>query len=207
LKRGECERLLPLCADRGLALLSDEVFSEYALVDDPTRVATAGDNGACLTFVLGGLSKSAGLPQMKAAWVIASGPGADDAMRRLEWIADTYLSVSAPVLYALPDLLRLAAPVREQIRARTQENLDRLARCGLGALRVEGGWYAIIPTPARASDEDWAIHLLERDGLLTQPGYFYDLQQDSLVLSLLTGPGGFQAGIDLISRRFDDAAP
>ncbi|HEU0120987.1 MAG TPA: pyridoxal phosphate-dependent aminotransferase [Bryobacteraceae bacterium] len=203
LKRGELERLAALCARRDLTLISDEVFADYPLMEDASRVATLGGNGQCLTFVLGGLSKSVGLPQLKAAWVTASGPQAAEAARGLELIADTYLSVSTPVQCALPVLLREGAAVRAQIQARTRTNLQTLQQSGLRPLQVEGGWYAVIPTPRTRTEEDWAIALLTEEQILTQPGYFYDFESDGwLVLSLLTPEAEFAAGVQAIERTF-----
>jgi len=203
LKTNELKTLVQICAQRNIALISDEVFAEYPLSTDDTRAVTLGDNGQCLTFVLGGLSKTAGLPQMKAAWLTASGPHAQEAATRLELIADTYLSVGAPVQHALPALLRHGAAIRHQIQQRTRANLESLIASSLRPLQVEGGWYAIIPTPRARSEEDWAIHLLEHEQTLTQPGYFYDFESDGwLVLSLLTPEADFASGVEAMERQF-----
>ncbi len=180
----ELDRLTSL----GLPLISDEVFSSYAL--EPNPLPTLGDNGRVLTFVLDGLSKSAGLPQMKAGWIRISGPGAAEARHRLELIADTYLSISTPVQWALPELL--AAGVQTQILQRLKTNRAQLP----AALRIEGGWCAILRMPATRSDEEWALHLLEHHRVLVQPGYFFDLEGGPyLVVSLLTEPGTFAEGL------------
>jgi len=203
LKKDELRRLAALCAERQIALISDEVFAEYPLIEDDTRATTLGDNGRGLTFVLGGLSKTAGLPQMKVAWLTASGPHSQDAAVRLELIADTYLSVSAPVQHALPTLLTHGDKIRQQIQERTQVNLSLLNKSALRPLRIEGGWYAIIPTPRTRSEEEWAIHLLETEQVLTQPGYFYDFESDGwLVISLLTPEADFVSGVQAIERQF-----
>lgn len=203
LKHPELERLSTICRSRGIALISDEVFAEYPLTDDDARCPTLGGNEECLTFVLGGLSKTAGMPQMKVAWLTASGPGAGQAAQRLELIADTYLSVSTPVQHALPALLRHGATVRAQILARTRANLRTLQRSSLRPLHVEGGWYAVIPTPRSRPEEDWALYLLEHEQTLTQPGYFYDFESDGwLVLSLLTPEADFASGVQAIERVF-----
>lgn len=203
LKKDELSQLAAICAERNIALISDEVFADYPLTADDTRAATLGDNGQCLTFVLGGLSKTAGLPQMKVAWLTASGPQAEEAATRLELIADTYLSVSAPVQHALSALLHHGATIRQQIQQRTQANLNTLKQSHLRPLHVEGGWYAIIPTPRKHSEEEWAIHLLEQEHTLTQPGYFYDFESDGwLVISLLTPEADFASGVEAIERQF-----
>lgn len=184
----ELERL----TSYGLPLISDEVFASYAHVDGV--LPTLGENGRVLTFVLDGLSKSAGMPQMKAGWIRVSGPGAAEARERLELIADTYLSVSTPVQWALPALLR--AGVQSQILERVRGNLARVP----GALRVEGGWCAILRMPAHRTDEEWAGYLLEEKRVLTQPGYFFDLEGGPyLVVSLLTEPGTFAEGLRRIT--------
>ncbi|MBM3768273.1 MAG: pyridoxal phosphate-dependent aminotransferase [Acidobacteria bacterium] len=197
LKKQELDHLAALCAEKRIALISDEVFAEYPLIDDETRCATLGGNGRCLTFVLGGLSKTAGLPQMKIAWLTASGPGASEAARALELIADTYLSVSTPVQLAVPALLHHGAAIRAQIQQRTRANFARVRR---EALHVEGGWYVTIPTPRSRTEDEWTIALLIEHGVLTQPGYFYDFESDGwLVISLLTPEADFEAGLSAIS--------
>jgi aspartate/methionine/tyrosine aminotransferase len=204
LKRAEQDALAALCAERDMALISDEVFADYPLIEDQSRVETLHGNGQCLTFTLGGLSKSAGLPQMKAAWVTVSGPCAEQALRRLELIADTYLSLSAPIQHALPELMRLGTSVRNQIRERTLRNCQAVHASGLRTLRVEGGWYATIAVPQSRTDEDWALRLLEMHGVLVQPGYFYDFETDRyLVISLLTPPDVFDAGLMRIRDVFE----
>ena len=172
----------------GLPIISDEVFAGYALAPNP--LPTLGENGRVLTFVLDGLSKSAGLPQMKAGWIRVSGPGAAEARHRLELIADTYLSISTPVQWALPELI--AAGVQIQIMERIPTNRQRLP----SALRIDGGWCAILRMPASRTDEEWAMHLLEQQRVLVQPGYFFDLEGGPyLVVSLLTEPGTFAEGM------------
>lgn len=203
LKQSELAQLAQLCAARSIALISDEVFAPYPLTDDPSRALTLGGNNQCLTFVLGGLSKAAGLPQMKAAWLTVSGPHAQEAASRLELIADTYLSVSTPIQHALPALLEYGDSVRAQIAQRTAANLAALHKSSLRPLHVEGGWYAIIPTPRARTEEEWALQLLEQDSVLTQPGYFYDFESDGwLVLSLLTPEAIFAAGVQAMERAF-----
>ncbi len=203
LKKPELTRLAQICANKNIAIISDEVFAEYPLTNDETRATTLGNNGQCLTFVLGGLSKTAGLPQMKVAWLTASGPQAEEAATRLELIADTYLSVGTPVQHALPALLHHGATIRRQIQQRTKANLETLKASNLRPLQVEGGWYAVIPTPRSRSEEEWAIHLLEHEKTLTQPGYFYDFESDGwLILSLLTPEADFASGVEAIERQF-----
>jgi aspartate/methionine/tyrosine aminotransferase len=162
-----------------------------------------------LTFCLSGLSKVAGLPQMKIGWIVLAGPPAGQAAarERLELIADTYLSVGTPVQHALPRLLTLGATVREQIQERVRENLSWLRAAVRSApacrvLDVEGGWYAILQVPQTRSEEQWCLELLEQDDVLIQPGFFYDFESEAfLVASLLTSPAVFQEGIRRLLAR------
>jgi aspartate/methionine/tyrosine aminotransferase len=186
LKRHELEELVSF----GLPIISDEVFRDYVLDASPDSVRTLQGVEDALVFTLNGLSKTVGLPQMKLAWMIASGP-ADEALARLELIADTYLSVGSPVQLALPELLEMRGSVQRQIMERTQSNLAFLRQSTLRVLNVEGGWYAIV-----VRDEDAVVALLRDHNVLVQPGYFYDFEQSGyVVLSLLTPPDIFREGI------------
>jgi alanine-synthesizing transaminase len=157
-----------------------------------------------LAFSMSGLSKIAGLPQMKLGWIVAGGPGHEAALNALEWIADTYLSVATPVQVALPRLLRAAEPVRAQILERTRANLAFLrgairSSSPVQALNVEGGWYAILRVPGTRSEEQWALDLLAHHDVLVQPGFFYDFDSEAfLVLSLLTPSQVFGQGVDRV---------
>jgi alanine-synthesizing transaminase len=180
----------------GLPIVSDEVFRDYLLDPAPDSVRTLQDLDETLVFTLNGLSKTVGLPQMKLAWMIANGPRAlvEEALARLEIIADTYLSAGTPVQCALPALLELRAPVQRQISERTRANLEYLRGSGLRTLQVEAGWYAIV-----AREEELALRLLRDFDVLVQPGYFYDFEQSGyLVLSLLTPPDDFRKGVGRI---------
>ena len=209
-KRRELERLIAICQERDLAIISDEVFSDYAFAPDSERVEHLVNADAALTFCLSGLSKVAGLPQMKLGWIVISGPepARTQAVERLELIADTYLSVATPVQHAAPALLRAGATIRDQIRLRTRRNLDRL-RTGIEGsvnrlLQVEGGWYATMQAPLVRSAEEWALELLERCHVLAQPGYFYDFDREALlVLSLLTPEETFREGLRRILEYVD----
>ncbi len=206
LKQEERAALVSLCRERELALISDEVFSDYtfpAAEQDPRRVASLAGEEQVLTFCLSGLSKVAGLPQMKAGWIVLAGPAAAQAAarERLELIADTYLSVATPTQHALPRLLALGEAVRSQIQARVRENLAWLqaaiaSESSCGVLQAEGGWYAIIQVPRTRSEEQWCLDLLERDHVLVQPGFFYDFDAEAyLVVSLLPPTETFHEGI------------
>jgi aspartate/methionine/tyrosine aminotransferase len=209
-KRAEMQTLARLCAQRRIALISDEVFSDYALTPDAERVATLAGVEECLAFSMSGLSKVAGLPQMKLGWVVAGGPAKlrAEAMAKLEWIADTYLSVSTPVACAAARLLASGMLVQRQIRERTAGNLAvaRAALAGSAAdiLVVEGGWYITVRMPRIRGEEDWAIQLLSQESVLTQPGFFYDFESEAfLIVSLLTMPEVFREGIARLKRAVE----
>ncbi|HKU39508.1 MAG TPA: pyridoxal phosphate-dependent aminotransferase, partial [Polyangiales bacterium] len=195
----------------GLPIISDEVFADYPLRDDPTRVRSVLESEHVLSFALGGLSKQAGLPQWKIAWLAMHGPEAlrREAKARLELVADTYLSVATPTQYALPELLRLSRDVRTAIHARLQRNLSAL-RQALGAapavrvLDVEGGFYATLRLPSTRSEEAWVLELLEHDSVHVQPGFFFDFPNEAyVVVSLLTAPDVFDAGVERLLRRVE----
>jgi aspartate/methionine/tyrosine aminotransferase len=156
-----------------------------------------------LTFTLSGLSKIAALPQMKVAWVVTSGPReeVEEAMGRLEVIADTYLSMNAPVQWALPALIEQRKDIQRQLMGRVRENLAELDRQLAGQkacsrLSVEGGWYAVLRVPVTRSDEELAIELVREKAVTVHPGHFYDFPGDGyLVLSLITAEGEFREGM------------
>jgi aspartate/methionine/tyrosine aminotransferase len=181
-------------ASRGVPVISDEVFLDYPL--DATGTSFVRDD--VLTFTLGGLSKSAGLPHYKLAWIRVSGPGKEKALAALELIADNFLSVSTPVQVALPELLRIAPRIRDSIRARTRRNLDALRAAAsphVQVLPVEGGWSAVLRVPRTMTDEELALKLLDRS-VIVQPGYFFDFEYDGfIVLSLLTPEDVFAEGV------------
>jgi aspartate/methionine/tyrosine aminotransferase len=201
-KRAELEELVSLCRNRNIALISDEVFSDYEFAPDPDRVATIAGVDGCLAFCMSGLSKVAGLPQMKLGWIVGNQP---DALEKLEWIADTYLSVSTPVQCAAARLMRAGESVQRQIRDRTAANLAfaRGVMQGSAAdlLNVEGGWYIIIRMPRTRSEEEWALELLSQHDVLVQPGFFYDFEFEAfLVISLLTPPDIFRTGMERLRQ-------
>jgi len=206
-KNQELGAVIELCRQHDLAIISDEVFSDYAFAPDPQRVNSLTGVDQVLTFCLSGLSKVAGLPQMKLGWIVTGGP-ADlraQAMERLELIADTYLSVSTPIQHAAPALLGVRRGVQDQILRRTRQNLKTLIACttnsAVRTLPVEGGWYATVQTPSIRTAEEWTLELLERCNVLVQPGYFYDFDQEALlVCSLLTAPEVFEEGVRRFSR-------
>jgi aspartate/methionine/tyrosine aminotransferase len=214
-KLGELRELVRLAAngvpsgrrERPLALISDEVFSDYELSADSDRAATLAGVEDCLAFSMSGLSKVAGLPQMKLGWIVAAGPETlrREALERLEWIADTYLSVSTPVQCAAAALLDAGESVQRQIRERTAANLalarELLEGSAASILQVEGGWYITLQVPRVRSEEEWVAELLEKEDVLVQPGFFYDFESEAyLVVSLLTEPEAFREGLGRLRR-------
>ncbi|MGA8430235.1 MAG: pyridoxal phosphate-dependent aminotransferase [Candidatus Sulfotelmatobacter sp.] len=197
----ELTLLNAFCRKHNLALIVDEVFLDYS--HDRKKRRTFAVNADVLTFTLSGLSKISALPQMKVAWMVASGPAeeVDTAMARLEVIADTYLSVNAPIQWALPALLDQRHSIQEQLLERVLANLAELdrqlaAQKACERLKLEGGWYAVLRVPVTKSDEDLAIHLLREKSVLMHPGHFYDFPGDGhLVLSLITLEEEFKQGI------------
>jgi len=152
---------------------------------------------------MSGLSKIAGLPQMKLGWIVASGPQdlRREAFEKLEWIADTYLSVSTPVQCAAARLLKVGDDVQRQIRERCAENLasarEALAGSAGNILALEGGWYITVQVPKIRSEEEWTLELLAREDVLVQPGFFYDFETEAfLIVSLLTAPAIFNEGLN-----------
>ena len=187
----ELAAIASIAREHDLALISDEVFSDYRIAGDAPRSALRQSDA--LTFALGGLSKSVGLPQVKLGWIAVGGdtPLVSDALDRLETICDAYLSVSTPVQVAAPDLLAAGASVRAQIQNRVRENYSALIAAAAATpsctvMPVEAGWYAIVQVPALASEDTIVVNLLDETGVLVHPGYFFDFEREAfLVVSLL----------------------
>jgi aspartate/methionine/tyrosine aminotransferase len=206
LSKSEWQQLTELCARHSLALLIDEVFADYALEAQADHLATALREAEppCPVFLLSGLSKVAALPQLKLGWVAVRGPGAAEHLEGLAFLADQYLSVSAPVQAAAPILLALAPGIRTQVHRRLHANLNALDAALAGQLRlsrlpVEGGWSVLVRRPAVDPDEASALRLLETAQTLVHPGSFFDLPGDGhLVLSLLTPELTFREGLQRI---------
>ena len=213
LHRDDLEAISHLAAARGWAIIGDEVFADYPL--DPAPHATNVLAGAdVLTFSLGGLSKSAGLPQLKLGWIGFGGPAAtvDEALAAYEVIADTYLSVSTPVQAAAEELIKQGAAIRAQILARIRRNLESLRNLdathpSIGVLPVEGGWSAIIEVPKLRSEEALVLELLDKDDVLVHPGYFFDFAREAfVVVSLIVDPAVFDRAIARVMARAAGAA-
>jgi len=199
---GDVDRLAALCRDRGWSLIADEVFADYALETDTpmTDIAARADVPA---FSLGGLSKTVGLPQLKLGWIVVGGPAAacSAALAGLELIADSFLSVNTPVQVAASHLLERGAAIRTQIHDRVRRNLSQLRKTAgefpaCEVLKVEGGWSAVIRVPATRTEEQLILELLDREGILVHPGYFFDFSREAyVVVSLLVSPNVFDDGI------------
>jgi alanine-synthesizing transaminase len=206
----ERDELNQFCREHNLALVVDEVFLDYAL--DGASRRTFATNGDVLTFTLSGVSKISGLPQMKLAWIATSGPVemVSAALARLEVIADTYLSMSAPIQLAAPVFLEQRYSIQPLLLDRVRGNLTELDRAlatqkTCRRLELEGGWYAVLRVPVTQSDEDLAIEILRKSSVLVHPGHFYDFSTDGyLIVSLITPPQDFR---DAIARVLQPLNP
>jgi len=213
LHRDDLDAIASLAAARGWAIIGDEVFADYPL--DPAPAATTVLAGAdVLTFGLGGLSKSAGLPQLKLGWIGIGGPSSkvDEALAAYEIIADTYLSVSTPVQIAAAELIEQGAAIRAQILARVRRNLESLRKAAsahpsAAVLPVEGGWSAVMQVPQLRGEEALVLELLDKDDVLIHPGYFFDFAREAFVIvSLLVDPAMFDRAIARVLARATGAA-
>ncbi len=209
ISRSELAALSSVAARRGFALVSDEVFLDYRLEDRPgdVRVAAAGE-GEALVFSLGGLSKSAALPQLKLGWILANGPAPllGEALERLTWIADSYLSVGTPVQVALPGILAWGEAAAGALRARLRANHAALVTAFAGrpeatVAPLSGGWSAVLRLPAVEPEEELVLRLLAEEDLLVHPGYFFDFPHEAfLVASLLPEETTFREGAERLAR-------
>jgi aspartate/methionine/tyrosine aminotransferase len=203
LKARELDALAAISAEREMALVADEVFADYALDAPNDRVTDVAVQTGALAFTLGGLSKSAGLPQLKLGWIVVGGSPdrREAALGALELIADSYLSVSTPVQVAAASLLASGAQIRSGILWRLRTNLSALrvhasAFPDCEVLACEGGWYAVVRVPATRPEEEIVLGLLDRERILVHPGYFFDFSREAyIIVSLLPAP-----------QVFDDAA-
>jgi alanine-synthesizing transaminase len=200
-KAGEIARLNEICSQASLGIIADEVFLDFSLSGE--RVPGFAGNLPALTFALSGISKICGLPQMKVAWLAVSGP-ADlkrVAIERLEVIADTFLSMNAPVQLAVPSFLGLRHEFQRDLMGRVRANLAELdqrlaAQTACSRLEFEGGWYAVLRVPVTRSDEELAIELISSRDVYVQPGHFFDFPRDGyLVVSLLAPERVFSEAI------------
>ena len=211
LRDADADELVQRCAGRDAALILDEVFRDYVF-SGPLGEPASLRQPSALTFRLGGLSKTVGLPQIKLGWIAVQGPehAVADALDRLELICDTYLSVSTPVQLAARRLLDRGAAVRTQIQERIRRNYAalgaRLADSSASVLAADGGWSAVIRVPATRPEEALVQDLLERDAVVVHPGYFFDFPSEAfLVVSLLPMPDLFDRGVQLLRDRLNAA--
>ncbi len=213
LHRDDLAALVDICTAHGLPLVGDEVFADYRL-DPATGAVPVLSQDEVLTCSLGGLSKSAALPQVKLGWIAWGGPPAvvAEALHAFEIVADSYLSVSTPVQVAAPALIERGGGVRQQVQERIRRNLEALrhmcdAHPSTTLLRVEGGWSAVVRVPAVCSEDDLVVTLVEQDGVVVHPGYFFDFPKEAfLVPSLLAEPEAFDAGMARVLARVSGAA-
>ncbi|HBO97561.1 MAG TPA: pyridoxal phosphate-dependent aminotransferase [Candidatus Omnitrophica bacterium] len=208
IKKDELSALNRICRTKNIPIISDEVFADFGFPGVKDTVSLV-NNDAVLTFVLGGVSKTLALPQMKLSWIIVSGPEelANAACQRLEMIADTYLSVNTPVQNAVAGWLSSKEEFQESVKQRTLDNLRFLeqavktTKCQL--LKPEGGWYAVIRIPLhKISEEEFILQLLEEKHVFVHPGYFFDFEEeDFLVVSLLSAVDDFREGIKRLAQK------
>lgn len=193
---------------RDIPIICDEVFLDYGYTGQEGKSLAGNQDN--LTFVLGGLSKSLALPQMKCSWIVISGPEqqAAEAVARLEIIADTYLSVNTPVQNALTDWMKLGALIRPQIASRICQNRKFLVeaaekrQCGIRVLNADGGWSAVVRFPCHADEESFVLELLKKDHVFVHPGYFFDFAENGhVVLSLLPEETVFREGVERMLKR------
>jgi alanine-synthesizing transaminase len=209
-KAAEAAQFAEICARQGMAIIADEVFYDFSFASEEQRPPSFAADSCALTFVLSGLSKICGLPQMKAGWIVTTGPdnAKEKALARLEVIADTYLSMNAPVQCALPPLLNLRGNFQRQLMERATQNLAELddqlaAHPNCSRFEVEGGWNAVLRVPAVRSDEETAIDLIESRDVYVHPGHFYDFPGEGyMVVSLIVPSDQFAEGISRVLSFF-----
>ncbi|MCA9408065.1 MAG: pyridoxal phosphate-dependent aminotransferase, partial [Candidatus Omnitrophica bacterium] len=210
IKTHELDIINQICHQHNMAVICDEVFYDFDLGIEPDRVSLV-NNSEVLTFVLSGISKILGLPQMKLSWIVVNGPDllVKEAMKRLEVISDTYLSVNTPVQNALAYWLKEKEMLQKDIKERIQQNYDFLQKQihsvkATQLLKAEGGWYAILRIPAIRSEDEWVIKLLTHYHVFVHPGYFFDFDEGvHFILSLLTDSKVFQEGVMRILSRVE----
>jgi aspartate/methionine/tyrosine aminotransferase len=204
----EMARLREICHDKNVALISDEVFFDYAL-NKPRDARSLVQESAGLNFCLGGISKTLALPQMKLSWIIVNGEEklVEEACQRLEIIADTYLSVNTPVQRAFGDWMKKRGEIQHDLISRLkcnfqvlQQELAKLKSCKL--LETEGGWYALVQIPPHYSEEEWVLRFMSEDHVFVHPGYFFDFDEGTqIIVSLLPQKDVFKEGVKRICAR------
>jgi alanine-synthesizing transaminase len=211
LKQNDFDRIYSLASEYHLSLIADEVFGSYNISPDVHCANILTSQSLVPMFSLNGISKLLGLPQFKLSWIVIDGnlQQRDEALNRLDIIADTFLSVNTPAQIALPKLLHSALDVRNQIRLRVQTNYKLLQNIfkdsSTSVLRAEGGWYAILQLPQKYSDDNWAEEILTHQNILVQPGHFFDMEQKScIVISLLPISSLFEDALLRLQRFIKD---
>lgn len=206
LTRSEREELVAIARAAHIPIICDEVFSDYAIAPRLDIARTLIEIEDVLSFSLNGLSKVAGMPQLKLGWIAMNGPEADRhaARERLEVLCDTYLSVSTPVQNALVPLLSAGEIFQRTIQERIEANLKCLDQLLAGSaatrLHLDGGWSAIVRLPSIHHGCDQASKFLDEEEVIVQPGYLFDLPDSHFVISLLTDPGIFEQGVEALCR-------
>jgi len=203
IKQEELRDINKIGRDHGIPIICDEVFLDYGF-DENFSGLSLGQESGNLSFCLSGISKNLGLPQMKVSWIIINGPESmvDEAVSRLEIIADTYLSVNTPSQNALKEWFRYQPVIQKEIIARIKRNRGFLAECFSSILHSEGGWYVILKLPDHCQEEQFILDLLKKDRVLVQPGYFYDFHEEPyIVLSLLPAEDVFKEGVSRMMKR------
>jgi alanine-synthesizing transaminase len=209
--RESLNAVVDLCRTRGLALVVDEVFGDYTWREDPTRAGSAVDVRDALTFTLSGLSKVVAAPQIKLGWIVVGGPDTlrDEALSRLEMIADSYLSVSAPAQHAAGAFLSRREEIQRALMTRVRANLRAItarlhAESRATLLAADAGWYAVLRVPRTRREEEWTLELLDQDDVLVQPGWLFDFAREAyLVVSLLPREDVFARAIERLLARVD----
>jgi len=210
IQRHELNILNDLCRQNSLAIICDEVFWDFKFDESKEQISLV-NNHAVLTFVLGGISKTLGLPQLKLSWIILNGPDdeVEQAKARLEVIADTFLSVNTPVQNALPSLLSLQPDIQKEIKFRLEKNWQFVKEQAklfshYELLSTDGGWYAILKILDNQNEENLALELLKKEHVFVHPGYFFDFEEEEcLVMSLLPQENVFQKGVRRILKGGD----
>lgn len=190
-----------------VALIVDEVFSDYEIEAGENALRTVAGCESNLTFVLNGFSKMLALPQMKFGWILIQGNEKlkDEAVQRLEVIADTYLSVATPIQYAAQRLFETRDKIQEEIMTRINRNYNLLKtkfllNPDIKVMNCEGGWNAILNFENLLVPEDeFVLNLLDKKNVLIHPGYYYDFFTEGFaVISLLTETDVMERAIELI---------
>jgi aspartate/methionine/tyrosine aminotransferase len=202
---------LPVLNEMGLPLICDEVFAPfpYRVLSVPPIAALHPD---LPVFQLHGISKLFALPDLKLGWVALNGPAHQTCGERLELLNDTFLGASSLIQTMLPTLfaqgMDFVETVRERIRANLDDGCRRLAACpALTLTPPDGGYYLFPRVQGWDDEEDLVLFLLDR-GVLVHPGYFYgEVPGTHLMLSALTEPARFTAGVERLCAAMEETPP